>query len=61
MFAYALNQIREKKSMKESWKIKGKIIFQKRDYSKVQIITNEGRIAELKKRSRWKIATKVLY
>ena len=61
MFAYALNPIIAKKSMKESWKIKGNIIFQKIDYSKVQIITNEGGITELKKRSRWKIATKALY
>ena len=59
MFAYALNQIRAKKSMKESWKIKGKIIYIKRDYSKVQIITNEGGITELKKRSRWKIQLKL--
>ena len=30
MFADALNPIIAKKSMKENWKIKGKIIYQKR-------------------------------
>ena len=54
MFADALNQIRAKKNMKESWKIKWKIIFQKRDYRKVQNNTNEGGIRELNKKSRWK-------
>ena len=49
MFADALNPIIAKKSMKENWKIKGKIINQKRDYCKVKIIANEGEIIELKK------------
>ena len=61
MFADALNPIIAKKSMKENWKIKGKIIYQKRDYCKVQIIANEGEIIELKKGSKWKIATKAIY
>ena len=60
MFADALNPIIAKKSMKENWKIKGKIIYQKRDYCKVQIIANEGEIIELKKGSKWKIATKAI-
>ena len=44
MFADALNPM--KKSMKENWKIKGKIIY-KRHYWKVQIIANEGEIKEV--------------
>ena len=51
MFKDALNLIIAKKNMKENWKIKGKIIYQKRDYRKVQIIANEGVITELKKGS----------
>ena len=47
--------------MKENWKIKGKIIYQKRDYCKQHIITNEGEIIELKKGPKWKIATKAIY
>ena len=61
MFSDALNPIIAKKRMKENWKIKGKIIYQKRDYYKVKIITNEGEISELKNRSRWKISNKVIY
>ena len=34
--------------MKENWKIKGKIVYQKRDNCKVQILENEGEITELK-------------
>ena len=37
------------------------MIYQKRDYCKVQIIANEGEIIELKKGSKWKIATKAIY
>ena len=44
--------------MKDNWNIKGKIIYQKRDCCKVQIIENEGEIIELKKESRWKIVKK---
>ena len=47
MFADALNSIIAKKSMKENWKIKGKIIY-KKDYCKLQIIANEGEITEIK-------------
>ena len=54
MFADALNLIIANKSMKENWKIKWKIIYQKRDYCKVQIIANEGEIIELKKGSNGK-------
>ena len=61
MFADALNSILAKKIMKENWKIKGKIIYQKRDYCKMQIIANEGEITELKKGSKWRIATKAIY
>ena len=59
MFADALNPIIAKKSVKENWKVKGKIIYQKRDCCKVQIIANEREIAELKKGSRWKIVKKL--
>ena len=59
MFGDALNPIIEKKSMKENWKIKGKIIYksllQISDYSK------QGEITELKKRSKLKIRTKTIY
>ena len=44
MSADALNLKIAKKIMKENWKIKGKIIYQKWDYCKVQIITNKGKI-----------------
>ena len=54
MFADALNPIIAKKSMKENWKIKGKVIYFK------TIIANEGEIIELKKGSKWKIATKAI-
>ena len=57
MFADALNPIIARKNMKENWKIKGKIIYQKRDYCKVKIIANEGEITELKKELRWEIST----
>ena len=60
MFADSLNTIIAKKNMKENWKIKGKIVYQKRDYFKVQIIANEGEIIELKKGSKLKIATKAI-
>ena len=46
--------------MKKNWKIRGKIIYQKSDYWKVQIIENEGEITELKKGSRCKIVTKII-
>ena len=58
MFTDALNPIIAKTIMKENWKIKGKIIYQKRDDRKKQIIVNEGEITEWKKVSSWKIATK---
>ena len=48
-----------KKNIKENWKIKGKIIYQKRDYCKVQIIANQGEIAELKKISTKAINKKI--
>ena len=61
MYADALNLIiATTKNMKENWKIKGNIIY-KRNYYKVQIIANEGEITELKKGSKWKIATKSIY
>ena len=40
---------------------KRKDYLSKRDYCKVQIIANEGEIIELKKSSKWKIATKAIY
>ena len=52
MFADTLNPIIEKKCMKENWKTNWKVKYQKKDYCKVQIITNEGEITELKKGSR---------
>ena len=54
MFADALNPIIAKKSMKEIWKIKGMTIYKK------ETIAKEGEITELKKGSRWKIATKTI-
>ena len=44
MFADALNSIITKKSIKENWKIKGNIIYQKRDYYKVNIIETKERL-----------------
>ena len=41
MYADELNPIIAKKSIKENWKIKGKTIYHKRDYCKIQIISNE--------------------
>ena len=60
MFVDALNLILAKKSMKENWRII-KNIDKEGDYCKVKIIVNEGDITELKKGSRWKIATKDRY
>ena len=54
----ALNPIIANKIMKENWKIKGKIIYQQRDFCKVQIIANEVEIVRLKIGSKWKIVTK---
>ena len=54
MFADALNLIIAKKSMTENWRIKGNNIF-------LNNIANEGEIIELKKGSKWKIATKAIY
>ena len=61
MFAVALTPIIAKKNMKDNWKIIEHIIYQKKDYCKLQIITNKGDITELKKGSKWKIATKAIY
>ena len=59
MFADSLNQIIAKKSMKENWKIKGKIIYKIRSENYRSLQTKE-RLQKLKKSSKWKIAIKVI-
>ena len=41
MHVDSLNLIITNKTMKENWKIKAKVIMQKRDYCKVKIILNK--------------------
>ena len=44
MFADALNSIIAKKSMKENWKIKGKIIYQKETTAKCRSLQTKERL-----------------
>ena len=44
MFADALNPIIAKKNMKENWKIKGKIIYQKETTSKCRSLQTKERL-----------------
>ena len=47
MHAGSINLRITKKTMKENWKIKAKVIMQKRDYWKVKIILNKGEHLDL--------------
>ena len=60
MFADALNPKIVKKSMKENWKIKGKIIYIKKTIENYKSLQTKERLQKLKKSSKWKIATKVI-
>ena len=60
MFTDALNLIVAKKSMKENWKIKGKIIY-KKTIAKYRSLQTKERLQKLKKSSKWKRTTKVIY
>ena len=58
MFLDALNQIIEKKCMKENWKIKGMIIYLKKTFAFTDHCKRrrDCRIKKIK----WKIATKAI-
>ena len=61
MNADSLNLRIENKTMKENWKIKAKVIMQKRDYYKVKIILNKGEHLDLQVGTVWSIASKVIF
>ena len=61
MFADALNLIIAKKNMKENWKIKRKIIYLKKTIANYRSLQTKERLQKLKKSSKWKIYTKVIY
>ena len=61
MFADALNLIIAKKNMKENWKIKGKIIYLKETIANYRSLQTKERLQKLKKSSKWKRPTKVIY
>ena len=61
MHADSLNLRIAKKTMKENWKIKSKVIMQKRDYCKVKIILKKGEHLDLKVGTVWSIASKAIF
>ena len=61
MFTDALNLIIAKKNMKENWKIKGKIIYLKETIANYRSLQTKERLQKLKKSSKWKRPTKVIY
>ena len=61
MHADSLNLRIAKKTMKENWKIKAKVIMQKRDYCKVKIILNKGEHLDLQVGTVWSIASKAIF
>ena len=61
MFVDVLNMIIVKKNMKENWKIKGKIIYLKKTIANYRSLQTKDRLQKLKKSSKWKRPTKVIY
>ena len=61
MHTDSLNLRIAKKTMKENWKIKAKVIMQKRDYFKVKIILNKGEHLDLQVGTVWSIASKAIF
>ena len=61
MHSDSLNLRIAKKTMKENWKIKAKVIMQKNDYCKVKIILNKGEHLDLQVGTVWSIARKAIF
>ena len=61
MYADSLNLRIAMKTINENWKIKAKVIMQKRDYCKVKIILNKGEHLDLQAGTVLSIASKAIF